>query len=283
MPWRRRMATAPPVSSPSRVLRPGGRFLMMEHREPTHPFVRFLYQVRLATMGSARNRSFARDEVPFLCRFFRDVKQQISPTGRSKLTWGVKEPAIETISGTIKEIKTGPCERTTGRSLLGVHLIVEAANGKTINVHLGPAAALENVLDQLSGGQTITFEAFRTDVMPEDAYVAKSLTVSDTTFDRSPRRTRHGSRSRPGLGPRRESGGPWLLVVIETSDTPKQSDNGHPEGTRPIGRTRREESVRFLFPGCPNQGRPARGLVEGIQDDGGQDGCRKKSHSTNGG
>ncbi len=79
-----------------RVLRPGRRFLMMEHCEPTHPFVRFLYQVRLARMGSARNRSFARDEVPFLCQFFRDVKRQVSPTGRSKLTWGVKESAGET-------------------------------------------------------------------------------------------------------------------------------------------------------------------------------------------
>ena len=73
-----------------RVLRPAGRFLMMEHCEPTRPFVRFLYQIRLATMGSARNRSFARDEVPFLGRFFRDVKRQLSPTGRSKLIWGVK-------------------------------------------------------------------------------------------------------------------------------------------------------------------------------------------------
>ena len=78
-----------------RVLRPGGRFLMMEHCEPTRPFVRFLYQVRLATLGSARNRSFARDEVPFLSRFFRDVKQELAPTGRSKLVWGVKEPAGE--------------------------------------------------------------------------------------------------------------------------------------------------------------------------------------------
>lgn len=78
-----------------RVLRPGGRFLMMEHCEPTRPLVRFLYQVRLATMGSARNRSFARDEVPFLCQFFRDVKRQASPTGRSKITWGVKESAGE--------------------------------------------------------------------------------------------------------------------------------------------------------------------------------------------
>ena len=83
------------VEEAHRVLRPGGRFLMMEHCEPTRPFVRFLYQVRLATMGSARNRSFARDEVPFLCRYFRDVKRQVSPTGRSKLTWGVKAPAGE--------------------------------------------------------------------------------------------------------------------------------------------------------------------------------------------
>ena len=76
-----------------RVLRPGARFLMMEHCQPTRPWVRFLYQLRLATMGSARNRSFARDEVPYLCRFFRDVKRQVSPTGRSKLIWGVKEEA----------------------------------------------------------------------------------------------------------------------------------------------------------------------------------------------
>jgi len=74
-----------------RVLRLGARFLMMEHCEPTRPVIRFLYRVRLATMGSVRNRSFARDEVPFLCRLFSDVKRRVSPTGRSKLIWGVKE------------------------------------------------------------------------------------------------------------------------------------------------------------------------------------------------
>jgi hypothetical protein len=94
-----------------------------------------------------------------------------------------QKPATETISGIIKDIKIGSCERTTGHSLVGVHLIVEAANAKTINLHLGPAAALEDVVDQLSSGQPITSEAFRTDVMPENAYVAKSLTVGDTTFD----------------------------------------------------------------------------------------------------
>jgi hypothetical protein len=93
------------------------------------------------------------------------------------------KPPIETMSGTIKDVKIGPCERTTGRSLQGVHLIVQADTGKTINLHLGPEAALEDVVDQLSAGQQITFEAFRTDIMPADAYVAKSLKMGDTTVD----------------------------------------------------------------------------------------------------
>ena len=93
------------------------------------------------------------------------------------------KPPIETMSGTIKDIKIGPCERTTGHSLEGVHLIVQADSGKTINLHLGPEAALEEVVDQLSAGQQITFEAFRTDIMPADAYVAKSLKMGDTTLD----------------------------------------------------------------------------------------------------
>lgn len=74
-----------------RVLRPGGRFLMMEHCEPRRPFVRFLYRVRLATLGSARNRSFAQDEIPFLRSFFGEVERELSPTGRSKLLRAVKE------------------------------------------------------------------------------------------------------------------------------------------------------------------------------------------------
>ena len=93
------------------------------------------------------------------------------------------KPPIETMSGTIKDIKIGSCERTTGRSLQGVHLIVQADSGKTINLHLGPDAALEDIVDQLSAGQQITFEAFRTDIMPADAYVAKSLKMGDATFD----------------------------------------------------------------------------------------------------
>ena len=87
------------------------------------------------------------------------------------------KPPIETMSGTIKDIKTGRCERTTGRSVNGVHLIVQAQDNRTINLHLGPASALADTIQKLSPGETITFEAFRTDRMPKDAYVAKSLKV----------------------------------------------------------------------------------------------------------
>lgn len=71
-----------------RVLRPGGRFVMMEHCEPHRPLVRFLYRLRLLALGSSGNREFARDEVPFLRRFFVDVRSELAPTGRSKLVLG---------------------------------------------------------------------------------------------------------------------------------------------------------------------------------------------------
>ena len=80
----------------SRVLRPGGRFVMMEHCEPSRPLVRFLYRVRLSVLGSSENRDFARDEVPFLGRYFADVTRELSPKGRSKLIFGNKRECAET-------------------------------------------------------------------------------------------------------------------------------------------------------------------------------------------
>ncbi len=81
----------------SRVLRPGGRFVMMEHCEPSRPLVRFLYRVRLSVLGSSENRDFARDEVPYLRRYFADVRRELSPNGRSKLVFGNKHEGAETV------------------------------------------------------------------------------------------------------------------------------------------------------------------------------------------
>jgi hypothetical protein len=89
---------------------------------------------------------------------------------------------IEALSGTIKDIKVGRCEKTTGRSLEGAHLIVQTPDAKLINLHLGPTFALREELRQLSVGQDISFEAFRTSRMPKDAYIAKSVKSGDKTF-----------------------------------------------------------------------------------------------------
>lgn len=101
------------------------------------------------------------------------------PTGVAQQP--VKLP-IAVMAGTIKETKIAPCERTTGRSAEGVHLMVQTKDGQIINLHLGPKSALNQTVDRLSPGQDITFEAFRTDAMPKDAYVAKSLTVGGATI-----------------------------------------------------------------------------------------------------
>ena len=49
---------------------------------------------------------------------------------------------VATLSGRLVEIKTGPCEQTTGPALVGTHLLVKNKKGETLNVHLGPEAAV---------------------------------------------------------------------------------------------------------------------------------------------
>lgn len=73
-----------------RVLKENGRFFMMEHCKPRNPFIRFLYYVRLMSMGSPENRDFAEDEAPVIKGFLKDVKREFSPTGKSKLISCVK-------------------------------------------------------------------------------------------------------------------------------------------------------------------------------------------------
>jgi len=74
-----------------RTLKTGGSFVMMEHEVPKKPFIRFLYYVRLTSMGSFENRQFARDEIPELGKYFIDISKTLSPTGKSKLISGVKD------------------------------------------------------------------------------------------------------------------------------------------------------------------------------------------------
>ncbi|MDC7785294.1 hypothetical protein J2S22_000458 [Rhodoplanes tepidamans] len=91
------------------------------------------------------------------------------------------KPPIVSLSGTVKETKVGPCKLTTGRSSEGAHLIVQTRD-RTINLHLGPSAAVADVLKAAPAGQALAVQGFRTDRMPADAYVAKTVTVGDRTF-----------------------------------------------------------------------------------------------------
>ncbi len=73
-----------------RVLRPEGAFLMMEHDVPHNPLVRFLFFLRLASMGAGRAISVLRHEQELLGRYFGRVEKVTLPAGRSKLLIGWK-------------------------------------------------------------------------------------------------------------------------------------------------------------------------------------------------
>jgi ubiquinone/menaquinone biosynthesis C-methylase UbiE len=68
-----------------RVLKPKGAFLMMEHDIPPNPFVRALFYLRLAFIGSGRAITFLRHERELLEKYFGSVEKILAPAGRSKV------------------------------------------------------------------------------------------------------------------------------------------------------------------------------------------------------
>lgn len=110
-----------------------------------------------------------------------------------------------TLKGTVSEVKIGSCEQTTGGGVTGVHLQVKSADGRDINLHLGPQAALDDVLKVVKAGSAIKADAFRTDRMPQDAFVARSITVDNQAFqlrdeNLRPRWAGNGMGGGPGRG-----------------------------------------------------------------------------------
>ena len=101
------------------------------------------------------------------------------------------KPEIVTLSGKLTAINVGPCEHTTGRAQVGVHLIVEptaqsiegtaTAKVEPLNIHVGPANVVEEMLTKFPVGTQLTIAAFRTEKMPANQYVAQSLKSDSTT------------------------------------------------------------------------------------------------------
>ena len=91
------------------------------------------------------------------------------------------KPDVVALAGELTEITTGPCENTTGRSPLGTHLVIKTKNGDTLNVHLGPAVHVESLVADLSIGDQVDIEGFRTDAMKDGHYVARTVSYGDRT------------------------------------------------------------------------------------------------------
>ena len=93
------------------------------------------------------------------------------------------KPEVVVLSGKLLEIKTGPCELTTGRSPIGTHIILATAEKQKVNVHLGPAVAVAETVAKLTVGQKITVKAFHTDKLKDHHYIAVSLSFDKTTVE----------------------------------------------------------------------------------------------------
>jgi len=68
-----------------RVMHPDGVVLLMEHEVPSHPFVKFLFNVRLISMGSSDAREFVEGGLQRLRRIFSRVALSHSRSGKSRL------------------------------------------------------------------------------------------------------------------------------------------------------------------------------------------------------
>ena len=69
----------------SRTLKPARPFLMMEHEVPSRPVIRFLFYVRMFSMGSARAFQVLKHEQELLLTYFRSAQKILTPTGNSKI------------------------------------------------------------------------------------------------------------------------------------------------------------------------------------------------------
>ncbi len=54
--------------------------------------------------------------------------------------------------------------------------MLETPDAEELNIHLGPGAAVDFIVNQLSIGKKVTVDAFRTARMTENHYVAQVVT-----------------------------------------------------------------------------------------------------------
>jgi hypothetical protein len=90
-------------------------------------------------------------------------------------------PEVVSLAGQLVKYNTHPCEMTTGPAPLGTHLLLKMADGRAINLHLGPSTDIERLLAGVKEGSTLQVRAFRSEKMKENDYVAVSLNDGNQT------------------------------------------------------------------------------------------------------
>lgn len=76
-----------------RILKPEGKFVLMEHLPPTRAFVKLLYLIRIYVLGSRGVRSFVGAEEEELRRVLVRVGTVMSEGGKTKAVFGFKPTA----------------------------------------------------------------------------------------------------------------------------------------------------------------------------------------------
>ena len=119
---------------------------------------------------------------------------------------GVAREGVETemraLEGTVTAVETHACPETTGHGYWGTHLKLETEDRETFNVHVGPHAAVSSLIEGVEAGDALRVEAFRTDRMPDDHYVARALEWGERTVKLRDERLRPVWAGRRGAGSR---------------------------------------------------------------------------------
>ena len=93
-----------------------------------------------------------------------------------------EKPKVVSRSGSVLKVEIGPCKKTMGRSDQGAHFLLRTEKGRTLNIHLGPATAVKHITEKLTVGTKVTVDVFRTEKMPSNHFVAKTITVDESTI-----------------------------------------------------------------------------------------------------
>ena len=146
------------------------------------------------------------------------------------------QPSTVTLIGVVDDVLIGPCHRTTGRAAVGAHALVRTGTQGPVNLHLGPEAALDALLDRLTVGTEVQVEAFRTDLMPPDAFVARTVTVAGDTFELRDDSLRPHWALGPGPGRGRDAA--WAKAGMGRMRDSVVARASGPAGGRRLGLTR---------------------------------------------